>query len=439
MPVGTAMRRLAERINEPFRRGAFGRGVNLRQMLVTSGSLAGTKVVTSALGFPFWWIAAQLFSAEVVGLAAATISGMLLFGGLSAFGLGTLLIRELPLHPGHEGSLIRAALATSGASGIVVGLLFAYGAPAFDPALAPLSTTFVEAAILATGVSLTAIAIVTDEALVGLLRGEVLFARNVAFALAKLALLAVVGLGLGGGTWAAIYGAWSISVLLSLALVVGVASRTPPVPPARDPRPSVSGFGSSAAGHFFLNLVLTLPTLGMPLIVTMVGSPALNASFYLAWLLASAANMIPLALSSTLYAVGSRSPGALPRQMKLTLVMSSAAAAAAATTLAIAGGPLLSIFGPTYVDAAPALAVIAVAALPMVIKDHFHVLLRIRGQLSTAVIVCAVGASLELGAAAVGLLNGGLPGLAAGWLVAVTIEAAFMAIPIVRTAFAPDR
>jgi hypothetical protein len=46
--------------------------------------------------------------------------------------------------------------------------------------------------------------------------------------------------------------------------------------------------------------------------------------------------------------------------------------------------------------------------------------------------------SLELGAAAVGLTGGGLPGLATGWLVALVVEAAVMAIPVVRTAFGAD-
>jgi O-antigen/teichoic acid export membrane protein len=439
LPPRTLIRRLIERLNEPFRRGVFGRDIRLAHFVVTVGSLAGTMVVTSALGFPFWWIAARLFSADAMGLAAAAISGMQLLGGVAAFGFGTLLVRELPRHPGHERSLIRSGLIAAGAIGVVVGFGFAYGVSAVDDALAPLSATPWEAAIFAVGVSLTALNIVADQSLVGLLRSELQFARNVVFATSKLVLLAIVGWFAGGRTWAGIYAVWSVSALLSLMLVAGVAATTGAIPSASGAAgPSLRRLGPSAAGHFALNLSLQLPTFGMPILVTIVGSPALNASFYVAWLIASAAAMIPGALSSTLYAVGSRAPGALRRQMQLTLGLSAAAAATAAAVLAITGGALLGFFGPAYVDAAPALTIVAVAAVPMVVKNHFQVLLRIRGQLARAAVVCAVGGLLELVAAALGLTLGGLSGLAAGWLAAVVVEASVMAIPVARTALLSD-
>ena len=408
--------------------------------MVTAGSLAGTFAVTSALGFPFWWIATHLFSTDVVGLAAAAISAMQLLGGFAAFGLDTLLVRELSRYPGHKRGLIRSSLIAAGAIGVVVGFGFAYGASAFDDALAPLSATPWEAAMFAVGVSLTALAVVVDHALLGLLRSELQFARNVAFSTSKLILLAIVGWLVGSGTWAGIYAAWGASTLLSLILIAGVAAKSGVVPPSsRAVGPSLRRFGQTAAGQFGLNLAIQVPTLGMPILVTILASPALNAGFYLAWLIASAATMIPLALANTLYTVGSRAPEALPRQMQLTLGLSTAAAVAAAVVLTMLGGALLGFFGPAYVDAAPALTIIAVAAVPMVMKYHFAVLLRIRGQLAKATVVCVLGGLLELGAAASGLAQGGLLGLSTGWLIALVVEAAVMGTPVVRTALASDR
>lgn len=439
MPTRTLIRRLIERLDEPFRRGVFGRDIRLGHFVVTTGSLAGTMIVTSTLGFPFWWIAARLFRADVMGFAAASISGMQLLGGIAAFGFGTLIVRELPRHPGHERDLIRSGLIAAGSIGVVTGLGFAYGVSAVDSALAPLSATPWEAAVFAAGVSLTAIAIVADGSLVGLLRGDLQFARNVLFAASKLVLLAIVGWLMGGGTWLGIYAAWTVSALVSLILVSRVAVTSGAVPSAsKAGGPSMRRLGPNAAGHFALNLALQAPILGMPILVTIVASPAVNASFYLAWMIASAATMIPAALSSTLYAVGSRAPGSLRRQMQLTLGLSAAAAAVGAVVLAITGGILLGFFGRAYVDAAPALTIIAVAAVPMVVKNHFQVLLRIRGQLARASVVCTIGGLLELGAAALGLIGGGLPGLGAGWLVALVVEAAVMAIPVARTALASD-
>jgi hypothetical protein len=120
----------------------------------------------------------------------------------------------------------------------------------------------------------------------------------------------------------------------------------------------------------------------------------------------------------------------------LTFGLSIAAAAAGAIGLAIVGASLLNVLGGAYADAAEALSILAIAAVPMVVKQHFQVLMRIRGQLRNATIACAIGGVLELVGAAVGLTDGGLVGLALGWLAALGLEAATMAIPLARTAFA---
>src|SRR5881227_2001050 len=65
-------------------------------ILVNAGSLVGTTAVTSVLGFVYWWLAAREFPPEVIGIASASISAMMLLGNFCMLGLGTLLITELP-------------------------------------------------------------------------------------------------------------------------------------------------------------------------------------------------------------------------------------------------------------------------------------------------------------------------------------------------------
>src|SRR5438477_1906238 len=98
-------------------------------MLNNAVSLAGTTAVTSGLGFVYWWFAARHFPAEVVGLASALVSAMMLLGNLCILGLGTLLISELSRQPGREASLISGALLLVGGVGGCIGLLFAVVAP----------------------------------------------------------------------------------------------------------------------------------------------------------------------------------------------------------------------------------------------------------------------------------------------------------------------
>src|SRR5712692_5803175 len=138
-------------------------------MLVNSGSLVGTTAVTSALGFVYWWVAARQFSPESVGIASASISAMMLLGSLCMLGLGTLLITELPRQPGREGSIITTALIVVGGTGGCIGILFAILAPYASAEFLPLRASIADILIFAIGISFTAITLVLDQALIGLL------------------------------------------------------------------------------------------------------------------------------------------------------------------------------------------------------------------------------------------------------------------------------
>src|SRR5437879_2829277 len=94
-------------------------------MLVNAGSLVGTTAVTSVLGFIYWWLAARDFPPQVIGVASASVSAMMLLGSICMLGLGTLLITELPRQPDQVVSLISTALIVVGGVGGCIGALFA--------------------------------------------------------------------------------------------------------------------------------------------------------------------------------------------------------------------------------------------------------------------------------------------------------------------------
>lgn len=55
-------------------------------MLINAGALVGTTVVTSMLGFAYWWLAARRFPPEAVGVASAS-AAMVLLGGFACWAL----------------------------------------------------------------------------------------------------------------------------------------------------------------------------------------------------------------------------------------------------------------------------------------------------------------------------------------------------------------
>jgi len=319
-------------------------------ILINAGSLIGTTAVTSVLGFAYWWRAARQFSPEAVGLASATISAMTLLGTFGILGLGTLLIGELPNQRGKEVSLITATLILVGGVGECLGIVFAVVSPYLSTNFQVLGASIGNIALFAVGVSLTAITLVLDQALIGLLRGELQLWRNMLFAVVKLAALFGTNIWLSHVTGLTIYMTWvignvfSLAALAAFALVKGGWSGRTYLPQWG----LVRKLGPAALKHHALNLTLDAPSLILPMLVTILLSATVNAWFYVAWSLSGVANTASVALATTLYAVGAAEPSALARKMRLTLGLALAACVLTNCVLLLDPKQVLELFGHSY-------------------------------------------------------------------------------------------
>lgn len=407
-------------------------------ILVNAGSLVGTTAVTSVLGFAYWWLAARLFSPEALGLASAAISAMTLLGSLGILGLGTLLIGELPRQQGKEASLISATLIVVGAVGGCLGIVFAAVAPYLSNDFQVLRASIENVALFAVGVSFTAITSVLDQALIGLLRGELQLWRNALFAGVKLAALFVAGLWLSHTTRLTIYATWVIGNALSLAAL----ARFAPVKGARSYLPQwglLRKLGPAALKHHALNLTLDAPPLILPVLVTVLLSATTNAWFYVSWSLASVANIVTVILTTILYAVSSARPTELAHKIRLTLSLALVATVLATCVLLLGTRQLLGLFGHSYAEqAAWSLRILALESFPFIIKSHYIAVSRIQGRVAHATLLTIASGTLELGGAALGARLGGLSGLSLGWLAAVWIEAVIMFRTVYRAAQSID-
>ncbi|MBV8823161.1 MAG: hypothetical protein JO123_10265, partial [Ktedonobacteraceae bacterium] len=251
-------------------------------MLINAGSLIGTTVVTGAFGFAYWWVAARQYPPHAVGLASAAISAMTLLGAICILGLGTLLIGELPRHPGKEASLISAALILVGGVGACGGIIFMLVVPLVSTAFLPFSANIGSMLLFAAGVSLTAIINVLDAALIGLLQGTLQFWRNALFAAAKLVVLVLAGFWLMK-VGEIIYGTWVLGIVLSLVPLAGIAvfkvGRSSLLPNWT----LLRKLRSTALEHHALNLILQFPVTALPVLVTVLLSATTNAWFYVSW------------------------------------------------------------------------------------------------------------------------------------------------------------
>lgn len=411
-----------------------------RALFMNAGSLVATTAVTSALGFAYWWLAARLFPPEAVGLASAAVSAMMLLSAIGVLGLGTLLIGELPRQPGREGAIIMASLLVAGVASTILSVLFALAAPFLSPELTPFSSSAGNILFFAAGVVFTALTVVIDQALIGLLRGGLQLGRNVFFAVAKLGILYLVSLWASREAGLNIYVAWMLGNLLSL-VALALYMRVRGIRIIHRPQWAlISTLRRSAMAHHAVNLVLQAPSLLMPLAVTTLLSASANASFYAAWMVVSFAFVIPSHLATVLYAVGAGDPAALVKKLKMTMKLSLLLGVPVAGGLFLVADPLLNLFGAHYAEQADwCLRLLSIGIFPQIIKYHYVALLRVQGKLEGAVLLLLGGSLLEVVLVVVGLKLGDLTGLSIGWLLAVSLEAAWMYVKIRQTINASAR
>jgi len=411
-------------------------------IVVNASSLFSTQIVTSGFGFFFWWLAAQMYKPELIGLSSAAISAMLLLGEFGKVGLDTLLVGELPRKPESRGALITTALLVTGAAGLGLGILFAYGAPLISEEFAPLAQDMPNLLLFVIGVALTCIGLVMDQALIGLLRGQVQLQRNAVFAGAKLLFLF-----LAGYLWAVnfkllIYATWAAGNVVSFAYVavLWLSRKNHPGTTYRPEVKLLRELGGPALKHYLLNLTLKIPGYILPLLVTTLISVGNTASFYTAWMIANFLFALPYAFTRVLFAVGAAQQSLLTDKIRFTLKLSFMIGGLAAVALFIVAYPMMRIFGITYAEQATStLRILAVSIFPLIIKTHYVSVSQIYGRMVKAARLMAFGCILEVGMAALGAHLGGLFGLSLGWVIAIYIEGFMTILPVYRIVFPGKR
>lgn len=403
-------------------------------MLLNAGSLVGTTLVTSVLGFGYWWFATRLYSPASVGLASAMISAMTLLGTFGMLGLGTLLTGELPKQPDKAGSLISVALIVVGIVGIVLGAIFAGTAPLLSKDFEPLGADGVSILLFALGVGLTTITLVLDQALIGLLRGGLQLWRNTLFAAVKLLVLVGASFLLAHAAGMTIYATWLIGNVISLvALIVFIPFRKKGMRIAFPDWGLLRKLKSAAFEHHLINIILLAPPLVLPILVTIQLSATANAWFYVSFMLANFVFTLTYALSTVLYAESAAQPALLARKARFTLGIAFITSIAANIVLQFGAKLILGIFGHIYADeAALSLRILSLAVFPLIIVSHYIAIRRIQDRIIQAIIPITLGTIIEIGGAVIGAHLGGLSGLSIGWIIGLSIEALYMSPAIYR-------
>lgn len=405
-----------------------------QDVLANAGSLLGTMVVNSALGFAYWAFAAHHFRTDVVGYASATVSAMSLIGILGTFGLGTMLVGELPRRSRRLG-LISAALLAAVAASFVLALCFVAISPLISRHLGHITHPLDRALLFIGGVASFAACMVFDDATIGLLRGELQLARNLILAVTKLLLLMAVVAILPQRSDISVTLPWIAAAVLSLALVAVRLRRTGVTVLPRPDWLLLRRLGRTTAAHSWLNLALGTPALLMPVLVTVVISPAANAAFYASWMLATILYLIPTQVAMTLFAAAAADMRAMAPKLRLALGISILIGAPAMACMIFGSHIMLGLYGPSYTKLGKfTLTAFAVGYLPLVPKSHYVAVCRAANNISRAAALLSVTAAAELAVAGAAGTVYGLPGLSLGLLAMYCIEGLITAPAVLRAA-----
>ncbi len=410
-----------------------------KDLLRNAATLLATTGVTSVLGVTFWAFAAREFSQQAVGYGSAAVSAMALLGTVGVFGLGTVLIGELPRRSSRAG-LVSAVLLACGAGSLLLGLAFAVGAPLASKRFGDLVGQPAQAATFAVGVALTAVTSVFDQATIGLLRGGVQLSRNMVFAVTKMAVLPVTAVMLHDQFGAGITVSWIAGIAVSMAAsAIWLRIRGCPVLPRPD-WGVLRALGKTTMAHNWLNLAIAVPVTLIPVLVTVVVSPAANAAFYVAWMVISFLVAVPVHLSTVLFAIASADPRVISRKLRFALKVSLWAGIPGVLALCLGGHFALSLFGASYSRQATfPLRILAFCYAPALPKIFYVAVCRAEGKISRAAVVLTVFAVLEMAAVVVGGMLAGLTGVTMAILIVSVIQGLATTPAIIRAAWNSGR
>ncbi len=404
-----------------------------KALLSNATSLVGTVGIASVLGFVYWAVAAKLFSPPEVGLGSAATSAMTLLGTVGMFGLGPMLMGELPRRR-VRGPLVSASLIATGIGSLALGAGFAVIAPRLGAGFSFVTGSLMAMAVFLSGVVITGVSKTFDQACIGLLKGGLQLSRNLILAIVKVATLPVAAYLIHDKFGVGIMFTWVAGVIISLGWVaIGLARNGVSVTPKPD-WDSLRALGKVTLAHNWLNLAIFVPPAIMPVIVTAVVSPTANAAFYVAWMIASFMYIIPGSLSMVLFTVASADPTAMAAKLRFTLRVSMYLGVPGMLAVFLGGRFILEVFGKSYAaDGTIPLWLFAACYLPIVPVSFYIAVCRTTNKVPLAAAVLTTSSALQVAAAAAGGAVGGLLGLSVALVVVKFIEG-FVTLPAVLKA-----
>jgi len=377
--------------------------------------LMGRSVANSLLGVVFWIVAARLYPADQVGLATALISAIGLLVILSNLGLNISLLRYLPRETYKKG-MINTAFTIRGLFASLLALVFVAGLGFWSPALQFVQEDIALLLLFVIFTTANSLTMLQSAAFVGMRSAKFSFVQSIIAGILRIPLpIVLLSLGVAG-----IFFAWGSAVCV--ALIAALFLFLPRVVPGYYPVPTIKRkvikeIANFSAGNYAAEILESLPSLLLPLVIVNILAHEMSAYFYMAWGIALMLFMIPNSINSSLLAEGSYDPVGLRKNVIRAIKVTFILLVPAILIVLILGDKLLLLFGSEYSqNALYLLWILAASAIPVTITRVYMTIKRIQMKMGPVIAIYVFTASGTL-ALSCGLMTSiGLLGIGIAWI-----------------------
>ena len=390
-----------------------------RDVFISSVSLVAGKVAVMGFGFLAWVVAARLYPVDVFGLASGAVAAVTLCAQLALLGIGSAVITLLPRYGLRSGRLLDVAITVLLASSLVAALGFLAFAGTFLAELRVVAAQPIYALLFLSLAVCGTLGVLFDQASTARRQGVLVMVRGVAAGIITLATVAIIGLIGTGTTSLAIFAAWVAGGLVTAFGGLWTMRRV--VEHYRYRPVGDLAMSREVVGVGLPNYALTLaeraPGFVLPVIVVELLSPADNAAWYVAWMMAWVVFIIPVQIGMTSFAEIARAPERTAKLVSDGIRTSLALGAVAALALGLLAGPILGLLGETYeATAETPLRVLLLGFVPLTFILAYFSLCRARRRLGEAIVLGAIDAAASIIVPTLVAQSSGLVGMALAWL-----------------------
>jgi len=383
---------------------------NLRDPLFqNSFYLMSTSISSAVFGFIFWALVARLYMKEEIGLAVGLISLLSLMLLISRLGVDQSMIRFLP--KGNRSGIFWTSVFITTSIAVLVAIVAILVISQFIPALRIAENNSLEFIGI---LGVASIVGISGQAFIALRKSKLYLLQNLMMQSRIIFIFLLVSMGSFG-----IFGSYGLSFVVALIFSMMILPKFGIKFSSFD-RQFLKKTFSFSLDNFIVSILLTIPSMLLPIMVLGTLGPASAANYYIAFTFVQIVFIIPSSFSISLFVEGSHGEplGKIVRSALLSIFILLTFLVA---MIILFGGFVLGLIGGSYLESLPLLYMLAISSFAMVAHSIYFSIKRIQKKTRILILLSAISFSLLLILGQLFMIAFGLDGLGFAWLINFSI------------------